>query len=166
MQHHRVIIRVIALMLTSASILTAQHQQAASHQPDHIMVMPGNIVWSNGPASLPAGAKIAIIEGDLTKPGLFTARLKLPANYAIRPHWHPADEHITVIAGTFYMGLGETFNAEQAKEIPVGGFAVMATGTRHFALTKNETIIQLHGMGPWAINYINPADDPRKKAQQ
>lgn len=61
------------------------------------------------------------------------------------------------------MGLGDKFDNEKLQALPIGSFAVMITGTRHFAMTKEETIIQLHGMGPWGINYVNPADDPRKK---
>jgi quercetin dioxygenase-like cupin family protein len=79
------------------------------------------------------------------------------------PHSHPVDEHITVIEGSFYMGLGDKFDENTGKEIPAGGFAVMVTGTHHYAFTKKECIIQLHGMAPWGINYINPTDDPRNK---
>ena len=158
----------ISLLLVTFMIcggrLQAQEQKAMpEHKADHIMVFPSEITWKDGPGSLPAGAKFAVIEGDPAKPGLFTMRLRLPQNYQIRPHWHPADEHVTVISGAFNMGLGETFEEKKASEIPVGGFAVMITGTRHFAFTKVETIVQLHGQGPWAINYVKAADDPRKK---
>jgi len=61
------------------------------------------------------------------------------------------------------MGLGDKFDSEKLQVLPAGSFAVMVTGTKHFAMTKEETTIQLHGMGPWGINYVNPADDPRKK---
>ena len=89
-------------------------------------------------------------------------RIKLPANYMIMPHWHPADEHVTVIEGSFYMGVGEKFDENAATKIPEGGFAVMITGTRHYAFSKKGCIIQLHGMEPWAINYVNAADDPKE----
>ncbi len=155
------------LVLVPFFQLQAQHSPSmdgGKAMDDHIMVFPGEIAWKDGPGSIPPGAKFAVIEGDPSKPGLFTMRLKLPPNYQIKPHWHPTDEHITVISGTFHMGLGESFDSAKAKEIPTGGFAVMITGTRHFALTKLETVIQLHGMGPWGINYVNPGDDPRKKS--
>ena len=140
-----------------------QMPQMAHMHADHIMVMPGEIKWVDGPASLPPGAKLAVLEGDPKAPGLFTMRIKLPANYKIMPHSHPADEHVTVIKGAFYMGLGEKFDEKAAKKIPTGGFAMMLTGTRHYALTKKECIVQIHGMGPWEINYVNPADDPRNE---
>jgi len=128
------------------------------------MVVPTNLTWKDGPGSLPKGAKVAVLEGDPAKAGPFTLRFNLPSNYKIPPHWHPAVEHVTVISGTFSMGLGETFDETKASQLPVGGFAVMEIGTRHFAFTKeNGATVQLHGVGPWGINYVNPEDDPRGK---
>lgn len=150
------------LSVTSA-IITPAHAQMKDMPADHIMVMPGDIKWADAPPSLPPGAKAAVIEGDPKAAGLFTMRIKIPANYKIMPHSHPADEHVTVIEGTFYMGLGEKFDEKAAREIPAGGFAVMKTGTRHYALSNKECVIQLHGMGPWGITYVNADDDPRNK---
>ena len=145
-------------------IAQAQPQTKTDHmKADHIMVMPTDIKWSAAPPSLPPGAQVSVIEGDPSKEGLFTMRIKLPANYKIMPHSHPADEHITVIEGSFYMGTSEKYDEKVAREIPAGGFAVMNTGTRHFAFTKNGCVIQLHCKGPWGVNYVNPADDPRNK---
>ena len=127
----------------------------------HIFALPDRVEWRSGPASLPAGAQMAVIEGDPSKPALFTMRLRLPDGYRIRPHYHAADEHITVIAGTFVMGLGDTFAESRGTALPAGGFAVMPTGTRHYAWTRGETVIQLHAVGPWRLTYVNPADDPR-----
>lgn len=155
---------VIGLALTvSVTQLRAQEKMAEQHQPDHIMLVPTDLTWKDGPASLPKGVTSAVIEGDPSKTGPFTMRLKLPADYKVPPHWHPAIEHVTVVAGSFYMGLGERFDESKATQLPVGGFAVMAVGTRHFAFTKEEATIQLHGVGPWGINYVNPQDDPRKQ---
>ncbi len=142
---------------------TPARAQEGAHAPAHVMVTPADVSWGEGPASLRPGTKAAVIEGDPKQAGLFTMRLKLPAGYQIAPHWHPADEHVTVIAGTFHMGLGESFDAAKGKPLTVGSFAVMPAKAAHFAFTKEETVIQLHGMGPWGINYVNPSDDPRKK---
>ena len=156
--------KIAALILLGiVSVVTHVQAQMTHMSADHIMVMPDSIKWVDAPPSLPTGAKVAVIEGDPKAAGLFTMRIKLPANYNIMPHSHPADEHVTVIEGTFYMGLGETFDVKAAKEIPQGGFAVMVTGTRHYAFTKKECIVQIHGMGPWGIIYVNAADDPRNK---
>ncbi|HVK97901.1 MAG TPA: cupin domain-containing protein [Flavisolibacter sp.] len=155
-----------ALLLLFASATIAQQHvslDADKHMGKHIMVNAPNIVWTNGPGSLPPGSKMAILEGDLSAPGPFTARLILPANYKIKPHFHPAVEHVTVIEGSFFMGAGKEYNEATATEIKAGGFAVMPVGYAHFAFTKEATTIQLHGVGPWGITYINEADDPRKK---
>lgn len=134
----------------------------ASH-PQHVLVTPGDLTWQEGPPSLPQGAQFAVVEGDPKKEGLFTMRVKLPAHYRVPAHWHPADEHVTVISGTFHMGTGDVLDTAQGKALPVGSFALMPAQMHHFAWTTDEAIIQLHGTGPWQINYINPADDPRKQ---
>ena len=130
--------------------------------PLHMMVTPEELNWTEV-GSLPAGAKVAVIEGPLTEAVPFTFRLKLPANYKIPAHWHPAIEHVTVISGTFHMGVGDKLDTSKTVPLTAGSVAIMQVKTTHFAWTKDETIIQVHGMGPWAINYVNPADDPRKK---
>ena len=130
--------------------------------PLHMMVTPEELNWTEV-GSLPAGAKVAVIEGPLTEAVPFTFRLKLPANYKIPAHWHPAIEHVTVISGTFHMGVGDKLDTSKTMPLTAGSVAIMQVKTTHFAWTKDETIIQVHGMGPWVINYVNPADDPRKK---
>jgi len=155
----------LALILSSPLVWTQEKrtESATEQNPDHIMVVPADITWKDGPASLPKGVQSAVVEGDPTKPGPFMMRIMLPANYKIPPHWHPAIEHVTVITGSFHMGLGEVFDESKATKLPVEGFAAMAIGTRHFAFTTEEATIQLHGIGPWGITYVNPADDPRNK---
>src|SRR5687767_9860013 len=138
--------KIAALIIGLFSVATQVHAQMNDMHADHIMVMPGDIKWVDAPPSLPPGAKVAVIEGDPKAAGLFTMRIKLPANYRIMPHWHPADEHVTVMEGFLYMGVGEKFDEKSAKEIPTGGFAMMNTSTRHYAFTKEESIVQLHGM--------------------
>jgi hypothetical protein len=162
---HRLIPILFIIFFVANIAATAQEhpEKMGDKKLGHIMVTPGNLTWADGPASLPPGAKMAVIEGDPQKVGLFTMRLKLPAGYKIAAHWHPADEHVTVIAGTFYMGLGNAFDNEKLRALPEGSFAVMAVKTTHFAMAKEEAVVQLHGMGPWGITYVNPADDPRKK---
>jgi quercetin dioxygenase-like cupin family protein len=128
----------------------------------HMMVTPDELKWSDV-ASLPAGAKLAVIEGPLSEAVPLTFRVKLPANYQLPAHWHPAIEHVTVITGTFNMGMGDKLDTKQTKPLSAGSVAVMQPKTNHFAWTKEETIVQVHGIGPWGITYLNPADDPRKK---
>jgi len=88
----------------------------------------------------------------------------MPAGYKIAPHWHPTDEHVTVLSGTFSLGMGETFDAKAAKPLAPGGYALLPAEMRHFAWTKGGATVQVHGMGPFVLNYVNPADDPSRSA--
>ncbi len=133
-----------------------------STAPAGVLVTPESVQWAPAPASLPPGANIAVLEGDPSKPGPFTLRLKFPPNYRVAPHWHPADEHVTVLAGGIHLGLGDTFEQTGGQSLPAGSFRVMPAMVHHFGwTTTEETILQLHGQGPWEIHYLNPADDPR-----
>jgi len=128
----------------------------------HTMVMPGDLKWVVVP-SLPSGAKLAVVEGPLNAAVSFTFRLRFPADDKLPAHWHAAIEHVTVMSGAFNMGIGDKLDAAKAKRLPAGSVAIMQPKTNHFAWTKEETIVQVHGIGPWTLTYVNPADDPRKK---
>ena len=147
----------VTLVLACLGTPTAWAQAAT-----HMMVAPDDLKWVDV-ASLPAGAKLAVIEGPLNEAVPFTFRLKVPANYQIPAHWHPAIEHVTVITGTFNMGTGDKLDKSKTMALSAGGVAIMQPKTNHFVWTKDESIVQVHGVGPWAITYVNPADDPRKK---
>lgn len=149
--------QLLTLIIFSFSL----HLYAAS-ETNHLMVKASELKWETAPPSLPPGAKTAIVQGDPKAAGPFVMRIKLPAGYKISPHFHPADENVTVLEGAFWMGSGSTFEQDKMMELPPGGFARMTTGTHHYAMAKKATTIQLHGIGPWGITYINPADDPRK----
>ncbi|MFP5265533.1 MAG: cupin domain-containing protein [Blastocatellia bacterium] len=130
----------------------------------HVMMTPGDVKWGPAPPALPAGAQAALLEGDPSKAGsTYTIRAKLPDGYRIPPHWHPVDENVTVIEGTLAMGLGEKFDDAAGHDMTAGSYARMPKGVRHFAWAKGDTIIQVHGVGPFEVNYVNPSDDPRKK---
>jgi anti-sigma factor ChrR (cupin superfamily) len=146
-----------------ASVLVALAFAAApALAQEHKMVMPKDLKWEAVP-SLPKGAQIAVIEGPMSQAVPFTIRLKFPANYRVPPHHHPAVERVTVLSGTFHMGMGEKFDQKKTHALPVGGMMLIQPKTPHFGWTKEETVVQLHGTGPWAVNYVNPADDPRKQ---
>ena len=148
---------------TQQSIQSAGEEKKASQTGTGEMgIHPtAEIKWKDGPASLPAGAKFAVLEGDPAKEGFFTMRLWLPDGFKIPPHWHPKVEHVTVISGTFNLGMGEKFDQSITRELTAGTFGYWAAGMRHFAWAKGETVIQLHGIGPWMITYVNASDDPR-----
>ena len=155
-----------ALLLVAVLAVDAKEpmNQAAASLTTHIMVTPEELKWGDCPPGLPPGPQCVTVEGDRTAPNvLFTFRVKLPDGYRIAPHFHPADEHLTVMQGTFNMGLGKTFDAAAMKPMHEGSFMVMPKGTAHYASTTGETIIQVHAIGPWGLTYVNPADDPRKQ---
>ncbi|TVR47402.1 MAG: DUF4437 domain-containing protein [Puniceicoccaceae bacterium] len=126
----------------------------------HLMVTAEELEWQSI-ASMAPGAVMALLEGDLSKAEPFTFRLKLPAGYIVAPHIHPAYERVTVLQGTFHFAHGEEFDRDRTMALKEGGFAIMPPGAPMFGYTEEETIIQLHGTGPWGIEYINPEDDPR-----
>ena len=143
----------------------AQAQDKDRAKSDHVVHIPGSIEWRDGPVALPSGAEMAVLEGDPTRGGLFTMRLRLPAGYRIPPHHHGADEHVTVIAGTLLLGFGDTLSESATTAIPAGGFAMMKRKAHHFAIARGATTLQVHAMGPWKVNYVRDEDDPRKVAE-
>ena len=151
-------------LVLGAGALSAQATPGTPAKPEGhqaIVALADKITWGPAPAILPPGAKLAVLEGNPAQPGEFTMRLLLPAGYRIPPHYHPVTEHVTVVAGHFRVGMGEKFDRAALNELPVGTFAALSAGMRHYAETQGETIIQLHGTGPWGLTYVNPADDPR-----
>jgi hypothetical protein len=117
----------------------------------------------DGWANAPAGAKLALL-GNPFNPGLYTCDSHA-SGYKVPPHWHGKVEHVTVISGKFNLGMGEKFDESKGNAMPVGTFGFLPAQMRHFAWASEATVIQLHGEGPWEINYVNPSDDPRKKGQ-
>jgi quercetin dioxygenase-like cupin family protein len=136
---------------------------ASPLQDAPVLISPDDVNWAEGPPSLPPGAKTALIFGDMTKPAPFTLRIKLPANYKVPPHFHPDTETVTVISGTFHASMGNTFDATKTKALSAGSFAAFPAKTPHFVHTKEETVVQVSATGPWKLEYVNPADDPRNK---
>jgi quercetin dioxygenase-like cupin family protein len=149
-------------VLVVGAVVLAGCISAAMAQDAHKMVSPEDIQWGPAPPVLPAGAEAAVLFGDPSKEGLFALRVKFPAGYAVPPHTHPVDEVVTVISGTFKLGMGETADASAATPLPAGSFFALPPETAHFASVDEETVVQITTTGPWALTYVNPADDPRK----
>lgn len=150
----------LALLLSTCLAIGAAFAQHGSHS--HTIVKPDELKW-NDVASLPPGAKLAVIEGRMDRAGPITARLKFPANYKVPPHRHPVLERVTVLTGTVNIGMGEKFDAGATTAMGPGTVLLMSAGMPHFVWTKEETIFQLNVEGPWGVSYVDPADDPRKK---
>jgi quercetin dioxygenase-like cupin family protein len=118
------------------------------------------VAFQAGPASFPAGSEIAVLQGDPSQAGPYTVRLRLPDGYRLPPHFHPTDENVTVVGGTFLVGMGDAIDLASAVTLGPGGFITAPAGGHHFAAARGRTIVQVHGEGPFAITYVNPADDP------
>jgi quercetin dioxygenase-like cupin family protein len=139
--------------------VTAPEKAAATSE--HKVISPSELQWGDAPPALPPGAKMAVLDGDPNKAGSFTVRLKAPAGYRIPPHTHPTAERVTVISGSLKLGMGERLDDASAHELMPGSFVNLPAGMKHFALSTAESIVQINSEGPFQIDYVNPADDPR-----
>ena len=146
---------LVVLLLAAFAATPAWSQNAMT--PDQIKFGPV-------PPFLAPGAQIAIIEGDPTaSTGGFTVRLKMPDGYRIAPHWHPLRENVTVLSGTFKVGMGDSFDANKMMTFGAGSFAYLDPSMHHYAMANGEVVVQIHGKSPLQFNYVNPDDDPSKK---
>jgi quercetin dioxygenase-like cupin family protein len=158
------------LGISMAAVAWADHAgtketMATPMAPEHHAYTSETMTWVDAPPSMPKGSKMAVLQGDPVAPGLFTIRVRVPAGYRVAPHFHPADEHLTVISGELIMALGDRFDESKEHTLPPGAFSIMPKGVHHYAWTRKESEYQIHGVGPWGITYVNPEDDPRNAKQ-
>ena len=159
------VVSAVVAVAAVAAFRTVVGQTPAAHT----IINASEIKFAPGPEGLPPGAQFAVLEGDPSKAGApFAIRAKMPDGYRVPPHWHPTDEKIVVLSGTLMLGMGDKVDMKAMKAmhgLTAGGFANMPANARHYAAAKGETIIQVYGTGPFAITYVNPNDDPRKKTR-
>jgi quercetin dioxygenase-like cupin family protein len=149
----------VIVIAGATSTVTAQSSEA------HTIVSPQEVKWGPAPAELPAGAQAAVLLGDPRKAGLFALRLKLPKGYRVPPHTHSVQEVVTVLSGTFRLGMGATADQSKAQPLPAGSFVALPPGMAHHVFIDEDTVIQISTNGPWDLTYVNPQDDPRQKTQ-
>lgn len=154
---------LLALVLVLAVPMIAIAQDAAppAAASMHVVFTPAELKWGPAPAGLPTAAMATVLQGNPGEAGQFTVRLKMPANTKIMPHFHATDENVTVISGQFMIGMGDTFDQKSMKALTAGGFTVLPATMHHYAMARSACIVQVHGMGPFSITYVNPNDDPR-----
>lgn len=140
-----------ALALSTALASSLHAQQSPKAPPLH---------WGPAPAVFPKGARMAVVSGDPGKAGLFTIELAMPAGYQIKPHFHPTDEHVQIKKGAFLVGMGDQFDLKQTKPMAVGDTGTIPATAHHFGATKVATVVSVTAMGPFAMTYVNPKDDP------
>jgi mannose-6-phosphate isomerase-like protein (cupin superfamily) len=145
-----------------AIALSAHADESMSHS-NTVFVNATDLKWSDAPPDLPKGMQVAVLYGDPFKAGPYAMRLKMPDGYKIPPHWHTRDEQLTVMQGTFALHLGDTMKTE-AHMLEAGGFHYLPAKMHHSAETKGESIVQVQGVGPFDIHYLNAADNPSPKS--
>ena len=129
----------------------------------HAIANMSEIKWGPQPPSLPPGGQAAVMAGDPAGTGFISIRAKLPAGYTVPPHFHPTDEHVTVLSGAMIFGMGDKIDAKTEKTVKAGGYFTAAANMHHYAIAKGATVIQVDLVGPLEVTYVNPADDPRNK---
>jgi len=157
----RIMLVSVALATVCVSSLAAQGpsaKAAPAAKPAHATALK----WGPAPDVFPAGAKMAVVSGDPSKAAMFSVELSMPNGYKIPPHFHPTDEAVEVKSGTFLFAMGDKFDATQLKAMPAGGKGTVPANGHHFAEAKGATVVQVTAMGPFAMTYVNPADDPRQ----
>jgi hypothetical protein len=158
---HRVSSKLLLLSMVLAPLLGVSSSYAdTQNQASKItaITLQQNQIKFHPMPGLPAGAEIANIRGDLSKPELYTIRLKLPRCYIIPSHWHTNDEEVTVISGIFNVGLGDTIDKSQAIALTSGGFQLVPGKAHHYVWSSEDTVVQLDGMGPRDTIFVNPKE--------
>jgi quercetin dioxygenase-like cupin family protein len=145
------------LLFFGTTIVIAQAGQV------DLTTSPAGLKWGPAPPTLPMGAQITVLSGDPSKNAPYVIRLKIPAGYQIPAHHHPTVENVTVLSGSFHAGMGDKLDQKNAATFEPGGFVSMPANMNHYAWATSETIVQVHGEGPFEVVYVNPADDPSKK---
>lgn len=142
------------LLLVGIPVLSAQAAPSTAAQA---------LTWGPAPAVFPPGAKMAVVSGDPSKRAPFTVQMDMPAGYKVPPHFHPTAELIEVKKGTLLMGQGDALDLSKTQPMTVGAKTVVPAKLHHFASAKGATVIAVTALGPFALTYVNPKDDPQAK---
>ena len=151
-----IVIGVLALLAFVAGAM-AQNAKPSNH----VLLTPKELKWGPPPPVFQQNAKFTVLAGDPSQPGLYAVRLKLPAGYKIMPHFHPTDEHITVMSGKFMVGMGDSIDTTQATVLMTGGQITAHANQHHYAVARGLTLVQVEAMGPFKLTYVDPKNDPR-----
>lgn len=156
-------IRQTLFITTAAALVVSTAGTAGAQAKKEPSKGAKQLTWGPAPDAFPAGAKMAVEKGNPMKAGEFTVRLSFPANYKIPPHFHPSDEHVRVVSGVFLAGMGDAIDTSKTMKLAAGDTGTIPAKMHHYALTRGATEISLRAVGPFAMTYVNAADDPRKK---
>jgi Domain of unknown function (DUF4437) len=156
------ITRFLAVPVATVAVGLALAAGPVLAQSSHVVVPADKVQWAPAPPFLPSGAQISVLEGNPSEKGPVTLRLKFPSNYNIAAHWHSMTERVTVLSGSFHIGMGDKLDRHASQTLEPGGFALLPANMRHFAWTSAPTVVQINLEGPFDIFYVNPADNPQK----
>ena len=154
----------VALFAVTDLAAAKEKKTTASSGHDAVMLTPDQLKWGDAPPALPKGAQVAVLQGDPFKKGVFAIRFKMPDGYKIPPHWHTNTEELTILSGTFMLGIGDNFDEASMHSLAPTSYHYLPGKKHHYAMATGETVVEIHGMGPFDIHYLNPADDPTKKS--
>jgi|SRR5690242_17748975 quercetin dioxygenase-like cupin family protein len=150
------------LISLALSTLPIALPAACADPPGFAQLLPDQVTWTPG-KSTPPGGQSASIYGNPAKPGMFIVRFKQPADYKVAPHRHPEERVYTVMSGTFYIGFGDHFDPAALRAYPTGSVFVVPANASHFHwMRSGEAVVQITGVGPSGIDYVDADDDPRK----
>jgi len=158
----KIIILCSVIVAAAAFVFAAEQSTSPSTATEHRVVKPADLKWGDAPPGLPPGGKMAVLNGDPAQAGAFTVRLKAPAGYKVMPHTHPTAERLTVISGSFKIGMGEKFGEASMQQMTAGSYMVLPANMAHYAKgAGKDSVVQIDSEGPFQINYVSPIDDPR-----
>jgi hypothetical protein len=152
----RVLVALCASLLLGTSLV--------AQTPDSAGKAKKALTWGPAPAVFPAGVKMAVLSGDPAAAGPFTVQLSMPDGYRIMPHTHPTDERVTVKKGTLLVGMGDTFDVTKANPMATSASGNVPANMSHYVQAKGATVVEVSTTGPFAMTYVNPTDDPSRKA--
>jgi len=150
--------------LVSAFLLIAGAASAQAPAPT-LVHSATDIKWGPVPPVLPAGAQLAVLQGNPFGEGTYTLRLKMPDGYTVPPHFHPTDEMVTVVSGNLLFADGDSVDRSKTATLAQGGFATAPANMHHYVIARGPTIVQVHGTGPFAITYVHPSDNPQGRSK-
>ena len=151
------------LLLAALCALCFAARADKKTKAEAVTLAPSELKWGPAPAAFPKGAQVAVLHGDPFKKNLYALRLKMPDGYRIAPHWHTQDEELTIVSGTFQLAMGDS--EAQPHALETGAYHFLPGKMHHSATAKGDVVVEVHGMGPFDIHYVNAADDPSKKAE-
>jgi quercetin dioxygenase-like cupin family protein len=155
MSKRRLVETFVALTAVIALAAGVQSQEKKENAPSHKIVHFGDLKWT----PIMKGCDLAPVSGNPNAVGEpFVLRIRCADGTKIPAHWHPTDEHLTVLKGTFLVGVGETFDETKLQTMNIGNFITMPKEMKHFAMVKGENIVQIHGSGPFKVNWVNPSE--------